>query len=161
MITLPVTEEILRMANNICIKKGIPGSIMEGKSNLIGAVGEILVWDYFKKKGHDCYYVPTLDYDLMIDHKRIDVKSKKTSVDPKPNYLCSISSWNTKQDCDYYFFVRVDPARRLGFLLGYMPKDYFFFVAEFAKLGSRDKDGFTFKDDCWNLPVAELINFTA
>ena len=157
MITLQITPQQISRAENLYSFDNLRGSITKGNSNLYGALGEIVVMDYFEEK--DVLAEATYDYDLIIDGYKVDVKTKKTTVTPKPEYLCSISAFNTKQKCDYYFFIRVDLPRKKAFLLGYIEKEKFFQKAFFKKKGELDVNGFVFKDDCYNLPISALRKF--
>ena len=99
-----------------------------------------------------------VDYDLICDDgTTVEVKTKKTSVPPKPYYECSIAKYNTRQKCDYYAFVRVLKNREVGWFLGVMPKEKYFINAKFLKAGTRDGDnGFLVRADCYNIAISEL-----
>ena len=76
---------------------------------------------------------------------------------PKEHYLCSIAAANTKQECEYYNFVRVMEDLSKAWLLGYISKSGFFECAKFGKKGEDDGSGrFKFKADCYNLPILGL-----
>ena len=78
-------------------------SITSGEGNLAGFVGEYLVADLIGGKVSNTY-----DYDVVAKNgKTIDVKTKRTNYPPLDHYECSVAAYNTRQDCDYYFFVRV------------------------------------------------------
>jgi len=138
--------------------EALNGSITKGKSNVYGALGEILVADHFFDVGVD--FSSTKDYDMIIKGYKVDVKTKRTTVEPKEFYFCSISNWNTKQECDFYFFVRVMEDFTKGFLLGYIRKKEFYEKAVFKKKGDEDTNGFLFKDNCYNVEISKLKKFT-
>ena len=94
----------------------------------------------------------------LVNEFKIDVKTKRTIVMPKENYLCSISSFNIKQKCDFYFFVQVNANLKEGYLLGYKSKKLFFEQATYNEEGSLDYDGYVFKDS-YNLMVKDLNKF--
>ena len=158
MIEIIITDEQKERARNLYPFDNLNGSITGGKSNMFGAIGEIIVFDYFKSD-RAVEFKSTYDYDIIIDSYTVDVKTKKTTVKPQPFYLCSISAFNTNQNCDYYFFVRVKQNLSIGYLLGYINKSIFFTKAIFKKKGDIDINGFTFKDDCYNLSISELNKF--
>jgi len=160
MIVIPITNEQRARAKELYEFKVLNNSITKGKSNVYGAIGEIIVYDYYKNKGldinnkiigEDIYH-----YDLIINEFKVDVKTKKTTVYPEPHFLCSISNHNINQKCDFYFFVRVFKDMQIGFLLGYKSKDDFFQNAQFNAKGSADINRWVFKGDCWNLQVKDL-----
>jgi hypothetical protein len=159
MVILNITKDQIKRASELYSFTSLNGSITKGKSNKYGALGEVLVFDYFKDKGLEVSFESTFDYDLIIQGYTIDVKTKRTTVTPKHHYLCSISAFNTKQKCNLYFFVRIKEDFSNAYLLGYKKKKVFFEYATFNKKGSLDVNGWTFKDDCYNLPIGDLDSF--
>jgi hypothetical protein len=93
---------------------------------------------------------------LVIDGYTIDVKTKKTTVTPKPAYLCSITTHNPNQKCDYYMFVRIKNDLTEAFILGYIKPSDFLYKAVRANKGVVDVNGFVFKGDCYNVEIREL-----
>ena len=55
----------------------------------------------------DAIHQNTFDYDLIINNKKIDVKTKRftSKFTPNKNWTLNIPNYNTKQKCDYYCFV--------------------------------------------------------
>jgi len=159
MIEKIITAEQLKRAENLYSFKKLKGSIMKGSSNIYGALGEVAIYDFFVEKGFDIDFRSTYDYDMVIDKYKVDVKTKRTTVKPKESYLCSIAAFNIRQDCDLYFFVRVNENKENCFLLGYKRKEDFFKEAVFNRKGDIDVNGWAFKDDCYNLEIGKLKNF--
>ena len=159
MIKLQISKQQIERASKLYLFKQLKGSITKGKSNIYGALGEIIIYDKYKKDGFNVDDNSTYDYDLIIDNYKIDVKTKRTTVTPKSDYLCSISSFNTKQKCDIYFFVRINENMKECYLLGYKRKIDFFNEATFNKKGSLDVNRWVFKDDCYNLKIGMLNKF--
>ena len=159
MNTVEITKEQIERAKTLYPFEKLDGSITKGKSKIYGALGEIIIYDIAQRKGLRVDFNSTYDYDLLIEGYRIDVKTKRTTVAPRLNYLCSISSFNTRQKCDYYFFLRVNESLKHCYLLGYKQKESFFKEATFNKKGSIDVNGWAFKDDCYNLEVQMLNKF--
>lgn len=155
MIVLSIKNEQVKEAETLYEFNNLKNSITRGKSQIFGAVGEILVRDYYLERGFDVTLVGSYDYDLLINGYKVDVKTKRTTVEPKPYYNCSISNSNTTQGCDFYYFVRISEDLRVGYLLGYRQKSYFYKEAIFNKKGDCD-GGWKFKDDCWNMPILKL-----
>lgn len=86
-----------------------------------------------------------------------EVKSKKTSFAPKPHYECSVCCANTKQKADFYIFVRVNVAKKVGWVLGICETKKYYDIAKFMKKGTFDtSNNFTCLKDCWNLRIDEL-----
>lgn len=159
MITLTISEDQIERAKTLYSFEGLKGSITKGESNIFGAIGEIVVNDYFIKNGFKVDFNSTFDFDLKINDWKVDVKTKKTKYTPKMDYLCSISAYNTKQDCDFYFFCRVLESFEKCYLLGYKKKNEFFKLSQFNKKGELDVNGWDFKDDCYNLKIKNLNKF--
>jgi len=159
MKIIKIKEEQIKRAKKLYPFNELKGSITKGRSNIYGALGEIIIYDLSKKKGFNVNFKSNYDYDLIIEGYKVDVKTKRTTVIPKPEYLCSISSFNTKQKCDIYFFLRINENLNYCYLLGYKRKKDFFNEAIFNKKGSLDVNGWIFKDDCYNLKIQMLKEF--
>lgn len=155
MIVVDILDEQIEQAQIKANEMGrIRNSIRKGEGNLIGFLGEILFAKHFAGEISNTY-----DYDVIINEKKIDVKTKATTVAPKLNYLATVADFNTKQKCDSYYFVRIDFENRLGYLLGGLTKESFYKKAIFHKQGDQDPDsnlGWTFKADCYNLEISKL-----
>ena len=154
MIEIIPTEEQLREAGLAAGNTtGLQGSITRGGGSSAGALGEILVRDYLNYRQAN-----TAHYDLLTEQKiRVDVKTKRCTSAPKPFYECSITAHGTKQECDEYIFVRVLNNLTRAWILGRISKDEYYSKAVRHKRGDRDEsNNFTFKSDCYNLPIEEL-----
>lgn len=132
---------------------GLQGSITRGAGSPAGALGEILVRDYL-----NYIQANTAHYDLYTEQgTRIDVKTKRCTSAPKPFYECSIAAHGTQQQCDEYIFVRVLNNLQRAWILGRISKDEYYEKAVRHKKGDKDdSNNFTFKSDCYNLPISEL-----
>lgn len=156
MEEIRITEDIFKKAKKRAKELGVlNNSITSGKGNLVGMLGEELIKE--KLEGE---ILNTYDYDIVLENGyKIEVKTKKTSVAPLPHFECSVASYNTRQKCDFYAFVRIDVEKKLGWILGFYPKDYFYKDARFHKKGEMDgSNNFRFKADCYNLPIQKLTD---
>lgn len=153
MIEIKVTEETIRLARERAERMGeLRNSIRRGEGNLVGFIGEIVVNGYIGGQLADTY-----DYDLLKEGVRLDVKTKETSVRPKPYYECSIADFNPDQKCDHYVFARVHKNLDTCWILGYKSKEDYFRESRFLKKGDVDGDnGFVVKADCHNLEISRL-----
>ena len=90
----------------------LKNSITSGEGNLAGFLGEeIIKFDL----GEKCTECNTYDYDIILKNKiKIDVKTKRTTVEPLDYYECSVAEYNTKQKCHVYAFVRVDIDKKMS-----------------------------------------------
>jgi hypothetical protein len=161
MLVIQSTRDILLNAHLKDKKMGLlNNSIMSGKGNFDGFVGENALKHYLN--------IPltldqnTYDYDVVYQDFLIDVKSKKTSVIPRPDYECSVANYNTRQKCTHYVFTRIlyHPEKRLPnsiYIMGFLPKEEYYAKARFLQKGQKDgSNGFIVRSDCWNLPYSQL-----
>jgi hypothetical protein len=155
MIEITPTPEQIREAKQTSSGNALQGSITRGAGSPAGALGEILVRDLM---GY--VHAPTPHYDLYTSQgTRIDVKTKRCTSAPRDYYECSIAAHGTKQDCDEYIFVRVLNNLQRAWILGRISKDEYFEKAVRHRKGEKDdSNNFTFKADCYNLPIRDLWN---
>jgi hypothetical protein len=154
MLEVKITEGHLKRAKMLDSSMGtLRNSITNGEGNLSGFLGEVIVGEILKAR-HDNTY----DYDLVLSTgETVDVKTKRTNFPPKYGYDCSVAAFNTKQKCDYYAFVRVKNDLTTAWVLGFYPKQLYFEHAKFHRKGEFDESNkFTFKADCYNLPISGL-----
>lgn len=154
MIEVPISDKMLLKARKKAIEMGqLNNSIQKGGGSLGGFIGEFIAQKILGGRIRNTY-----EYDLKLNTgETVDVKTKMTSAEPLPYYDCSIANYNTKQDCDYYAFVRVLNNYEKGWFLGWIPKREYFEKARELKKGDRDGDnGYIVKSDCWNLKISEL-----
>ena len=154
MQEVEITDEMLLEARKSAKELGkLNNSIEKGAGNLAGFLGEIIVRETFGYKSESTY-----DYDLVDQSGlKIDVKTKRTTVTPKPNYECSVAAFNTKQKCDKYVFVRVLNDLSKGWIVGEMNKGDYFESATYMPKGKIDPaNGFRVKANCYNVAIQDL-----
>lgn len=154
MIEVDITEGMIRDAKDKSDEMGrLRNSITRGEGNLAGFIGELVALKIIGGQ-----ILNTYDYDLVSKHGvKVDVKTKRTTVKPKPFYNCSVADYNTKQACDYYCFVRVMTDNSKAWFLGVYPKDKFYVDATFNRKGEPDGPNFKFTADCYNLQISKLM----
>lgn len=128
-------------------------SILRGGGNLAGFIGEFVAQVVMGGKIEN-----TFQYDLVLENgEKVDVKTKQTGFEPKPDYDCSVSSESNVQDCDKYAFVRVKNDLTTAWFLGSITKKDFFKKAKHFKKGEIDpSNNYAVKADCWNLKIKDL-----
>ena len=154
MIEVTITDEMLLAARAKAVEMGkINNSILKGGGNVAGFLGEQIAMSVLGGDWNNTY-----DYDFTTEAgKRVEVKTKQTSVKPLPHYECSIAKFNTKQDCDAYAFVRVLNDFSIGWFLGVLTKETYFDKANFLKKGDVDpSNNYTVKADCYNVRIDQL-----
>lgn len=154
MIEIVITDDMLLHARAKSMEMGqLRNSITKGAGNIVGFLGELVANKVLNGEINHSY-----DYDIvMLNGTTIDVKTKATSATPLPTYQCSVAKLNTKQQCDYYAFVRVKNDLSVGWYLGVYPKKRFFEDAVLLQKGDTDGDnGYIVKSTCYNLPISSL-----
>ena len=156
IISVPVTPDMVAQANDLSNDMGrLKNSIMSGQGNFVGFIGELAL-----SKFSGCELTNTYDYDLVIKSTPIDVKTKKCSNEPLPNYECSVASYNTTQQCSAYFFTRYSEEYNVVWLLGWLGKDEFYDKSKFLKRGQLDRsNNYRVRSDCYNIRISELRSF--
>ena len=153
MIEVQITNAMREVAHDMSSEMGIlKRSITRGQGNVYGFLGELVALDVL-----DGLHQNTMDYDIIVDGYKIDVKTKKTTVKPKPDYDCSVADLTRKQNCDFYAFVRVLSDQSVGWFLGVKKAEQYFKDARYIKKGDYDNsNGFTARANCYNMPISEL-----
>lgn len=154
MVEVKVTDEMLLSARDKAAEMGtLNNSILRGSGSIAGFIGEEIAKVVLGGNLNNTY-----DYDLILDNgKTVDVKTKQTSVVPLETYDCSIAAFNTKQDCDYYCFVRVKNDYTIGWYLGVYNKEEYMKEATFMKKGDIDpSNGYVVRSDCYNIKINQL-----
>lgn len=158
----PVVKITQDMIDRADIKGKMMGklknSITEGERNTEAFVGEEVANVIIKGVISNTY-----NYDIVKGKVKMDVKTKVVTSVPRPNYNCSVTATNTKQECDYYVFTRINEAYSEAWFLGFITKVEFKKKAFLLKKGELD-DGWPVKADCWNVKIRDLqtidkINF--
>lgn len=132
----------------------VKDSIKNGGGTPIGCLGEIIF--------ADAMGIPlsnTFDYDLNIGGLKVDVKTKSCTSKPRMSYYATVAEANTKQQCDYYVFVRIMEDMSKGWILGKKKKADFYDESIFNVKGDPDptsNNGYTFRANCYNLPIEKL-----
>tara|TARA_R110000796_G_scaffold161858_2_gene278637 strand:- start:200 stop:736 length:537 start_codon:yes stop_codon:yes gene_type:complete len=159
MIEIKITDEQRKRAEELYEFNVLKGSVTKGEGNAVGALGEIIVLDYFGKLAK---YVGDYDYDLIIRDKKVDVKTKKQKMRPAKHHSCNIFAYNTQQKCDWYCFVFVHQSLNYGWIMGWLTKDEFYKKATFRKGGEADptlETSWVFKGNCYTIKVTDLDNY--
>ena len=148
-ITKTALERAQRRADRLPL---LNNSIRKGEGSLVAYIGEEVVKAVLGGEIEDTY-----DYDIVYGKTKVDVKTKERTVPPRSYYECSVADFNTKQGCDEYAFVSVLDNLQEAWYLGKISKKGFYETAVFHKKGEVDPDNnFTFKADCYNIPIHKL-----
>jgi hypothetical protein len=154
MIPVKITDEMFLNARKKNREMGLlRNSIIKGNGSIAGFLGEQIVLEVLGGE-----WVNTYEYDIVLSNGlKVEVKTKQTTVTPKPDYSCSISNFNTRQQCDIYAFTRVMKDYSVGWYLGCCTPAEYFDKASFVKKNDYDpSNNWTSHADCYNLPIQEL-----
>jgi len=160
MMKISITEDMIRRAEARAGEMGeLKNSFTHGEGNVVGFVGEEISLTALE----GARMVESYDFDIEFCGKRFEVKTKRTSVDPLPEYMCSVSTFNNRQKADYYLFCRVlysgGSFGKHGWVLGYIPVEEFKKKSVFMMKGTREgNNGYIVKSNCFSLPISELYN---
>jgi hypothetical protein len=135
MIRRKITKKHLEQAKTRYNFQVLPNSIKSGATNIHGALGEILVIEYYRQKGFEVDDTATMQYDLILNGLKVDVKTRLVNRSPAPWYRISIPAYNTHQKTNFYLFVFIDRKKENVWFAGYIKKDKFFQLAQFNKAG--------------------------
>ena len=163
MIEVTITPTMLQEAQERFNFGVLNGSITRGEGNLAGALGEVASIHYLQSKGYRVEDTSTYDYDIIVNGHKVDVKTKRQRHAPLPHNRVTVSSWNTKQQCDFYFFATALYNHSYVYLNGYYQKEAFFREADFKHKGDGDPEGgntsFIFTHDCYVLHNHQIHKF--
>ena len=122
---------------------GIKNSITRGDGNFAGRMGELALAKHLGLEVSD-----RKDYDMIFDGKKIEVKTKRRSVKPKPDYVVNVAATSEHQRPDIYAFVSLQYADRDSganytglehiWVCGYKDADQFWEECEFWPKGFPD-----------------------
>ena len=156
-----------------------PQSITRGHGLVTGLLGEIIVEDYLRDQiaatdDDERDMRDKLNYDIKLqDGTTLEVKSKGHSVLTCPNwYDASVSAINSRQDADYYVFVRIHGRKlrdcygfdhsksRKAWICGIVKKEDMIQKKRLMKRGTviRNSSYFDFKakSNCYQIQIYEL-----
>ena len=94
-------------------------------SSTTGKLGELAVCSYFADLGLDFSYVERVDFDILVNNKRIDVKSSIKYKSYKEGNALVTTYLQDHQDCDYYVFCCVDIPGEEVAIMGWCTKEWF------------------------------------
>jgi hypothetical protein len=172
MIKLPFNNDMIYEAAEKARKLGsIKNSITSGRGSVAGYLAEMALSEYLGAeniscdKGRDKY-----SFDLISEGSKIEVKTKRRTVDPEPHHEVSVASTSEHQRPDFYSFVSLTFERKVGsgktafytglknvWLCGFISRDEFFECATFIPKGTVDNsNGFVCHQDMYNLPIKSL-----
>ena len=133
----------------------------EGESridNLIGALGEIAVYNWINQWS-PCYFSDEgCSYDILLgDTRTVEVKTQRTSVVPRLNYKVNVPlyQWMSKIEVSLWIFVRVHQSMEHGWIVATCDeskRDRFTFHAQGDVMDNEHR----YRQDTMDCPISEL-----
>ena len=159
MIKRYLTDDQILKAKRLYDFKKLCNSITEGQSQIYGALGEVMVMNFFKLYYENVEYVGSYDFDIKINGKKIDVKTIKTDKEPSKDFNANISAFNITQKTDFYLWCSVAENMKYGYIIGYLEKDEFYKIAQIKKKGEIDWGNWMFKSDTYTTQIKNIKTF--
>lgn len=133
-------------------------SYMKGDGNIAGFVGEFVIMEFAREfYPYEVRLDDTYDYDLMWGRWRVDVKTKRSQMEPLPHYEASIPATNVSHACDMYVFVRVLNDMSQAFICGWETRDRCFSQENFKPKGAYDESNqWTNRADAYSIKYGDL-----
>ena len=172
MIKLPFDDAMIERAREKAMSLGsINNSILRGGGNIAGYLGEEALAPYVNadivsnNRGLDKY-----NHDLLLEcGHRLEVKTKRRTVSPRPHYDVSIAETSKHQKPDLYGFISLEfdrctkshPKKYYGlknvWLCGFMSSYEYWERAKLWESGKIDRtNNFKTHVNMYNLPIGEL-----
>ena len=114
MIQIPFDNDMILLAKHRSVEMGaLRNSITIGRANTAAFLGEIALAEAIGATVADTY-----NHDLIYEKKgkkiRIEVKTKRRTVDPRPHYEVSVAKTSEHQHPDLYAFLSITFAEVHG-----------------------------------------------
>ena len=149
-------------------------SVTKGRGNAVGYFGEQAVARYLGATVMSSDLgVAKYNHDLMIGDLRIEVKTKRRTVDPRKGFEVSLSDTSMHQSPDFFAFVSVTFGRKVGkgltavyydpktvWLCGMYPAERYKRDARFIPSGTQDgSNGFVSHGSIYNMFIGNLMTW--
>jgi len=171
MIQIPFDDQMILLAKHRAVEMGaLRNSITVGKANTAAFLAEIALAESIGAQVAD-----TFNHDLIVlsgqGQYKIEVKTKRRTVDPKPHYEVSVAETSGHQSPDYYAFMSITFGEVEGkgrdrvyyhpkriWLCGYYPGKKYWEDAVPMATGQIDhSNGFKTHVPMYNLKISQLL----
>jgi hypothetical protein len=155
LVPIEITSDMVERAlAKGCSMGELKNSITKGEGNGSGFLGEEMLKKYYAISSKN-----TFDYDMMFKDKKLEVKTKRTSVPPEPHYECSVAAYNTRQKCDFYVFARVSYDLTQGWIIGYLSKKEFYEIARYSEEGTYEEENdYVEQATCYKVQAKQTLD---
>lgn len=155
MIILYPSAEQIAQAKEEGRKMGVlPNSKTYGRGNAIGMCAEIVCAEWM---GAERVRPPVYSHDLVMDGITYDVKARRCSGPPLPEYAAGVFAKAGKHGikANRLLFTRIKDDMSELYIVGWLTTLQFARRSSFIEKGTRE-DGFLHRADSYSLPISRL-----
>lgn len=159
MQRLDITETHKERAREKAVFLPTNKSITGNARNIYGALGEVLTAEYLRSLGHEVKEKNTINYDMIVNGRRCDVKTRIINTAPRGWFSANIPAYSMKQETEFYIFVYIYKNLKAAFMAGYIDKKEFTKIARPYRAGESDGGRFRFPCDTYQIIQRQLKQF--
>lgn len=162
MIKVKIEKPMIQRA--IVRARKIPESrnaFMPFERHVAGFAGEELITKSFPEF-KETRGVEVFNYDFLFNSRKIEVKTKLVTSEPKPYYECSTYAY-FNQATEYLVFNRIMNVNKskkyqwpYGWILGWISHQRFHDIKTLVSKGSHQPNGFIARTSTWNIRISDL-----
>ena len=135
--------------------KRFDGDIDKRGSVYLGYLGDAVFQEEYPFAEH----YDQSDYDFLLAHNKIDVKSWWSKYKPRTTFFVQIPVKDAERTPDVYVFVCLNVKDDIGWLVGWVEAETFKRVAILKKKNAMRGQAIKYTADCLEMPVNELGTF--
>lgn len=123
-----------------------------------GGIGEIEVFKYCKDKDLKAKFAPRFDskYDLLVESKRVDVKTRCGKVPYSPIFFLNVQAEHASADKDVIAFCYLNESEGDIVVLGALSLEEFLTKAQLKRKGETEDNGFSYHCDTFVIHPNQL-----
>jgi hypothetical protein len=152
-----ITPEQIRRARELVNGHPLPGREAPLPRDYHGSLGEVIMCDYYGGE-----VVDTLDYDLRIWGRSVEIKTKiyRAAHTPQLDWEVGVLAVSDHQRCDVLGFLGLRDDFAEAWIYGFLPRKKFYEVADYCNKGERGINGFKAKAPYWRAAINSLRTFS-
>jgi len=169
MIKIDISPDDQDLAIALADHKVYDRSMRGKEANLVGAYGEIVVYNYLQSIGLNPEFAHKTTHDIELEGCTIDVKTKERTVAPRSYYDCTVPAYNhSHQRPDLFVFVSLLAKQKTGnrrfekaWILGLISYNDLTNKAKHWHKGEIDpSNGWKATINCYNVQISDLESLT-
>lgn len=135
--------------------KRFDSDIDKRDSVYLGYLGDAV----FQKEYPYAEHCDRSDYDFLLAHNKIDVKSWWSKYKPKIEYFVQIPFRDIDRMPEVYVFICLNVEHDIGWIVGWIYAETFKETAAFKNKNTERGQAIRYTADCLELPVSKLRTF--